>query len=246
MSKYILQDNEFSNHTLKIYEDGSTDVNLLTKGSEVTVQNPLPTDGDSVYTKDINISDSSTDGFTGGTIEDLFNDLNSQIVNNTTDNPKTIIIALNRVVSSTGLSVGDTNGGTHSNIKIEVQRGGSAYVTVRDNSSSVIPFESRFYSFSTTAGNDQIGVVSFSKIRITFNTTNTISISNITINKVQERQTSLLGTKPDGTQTYIGATNNSNLKVSIQEYGDTPAIDSFVRLRTSDPFTIFDSKQKWM
>jgi hypothetical protein len=146
-------------------------------------------------------------------------------------------------VASTGIALGDTNGGTHSNLKVEVQRGGNTWTTVNDNSASSIPFNSRFYSFSTTAGNDVIGVVSYTKIRLTFNTTNTISLSNIILNKVQERQTSLLGTKPNGAQTYIGATNNSNLKVSIQEYGDTPAIDAFGRLRVSDPFTIFDSKQ---
>lgn len=31
--------------------------------------------------------------------------------------------------------------------------------------------------------------------------------------------------------------------VSLQAYGDIPSIDAFDRLRTSEPFTIFDSKQ---
>jgi hypothetical protein len=211
--------------------------------NEVCVQYPLSVDGDSVYVKDIDLDTSTTTGFTGGTVEDLFNSLTTTLTNSTASNPKTIIINLNRIVSCTGISVGDTNGGTHSNIKIEALRGGDTYTTLRDNSTSAIAFNSRFYSISTTAGNDTISPVSVSGFKITFNTTNTIALSHITINKVQERQSSLIGLKDDGITTYIGATNNSNLKVSVQEYGDTPAIDAFDRLRTSEPFTIFDSKQ---
>jgi len=53
----------------------------------------------------------------------------------------------------------------------------------------------------------------------------------------------LTAKKDDGEYINIGATNNENLRVSVQEYGDTPAIDAFDRLRISEPFTIFDSKQ---
>jgi hypothetical protein len=122
-------------------------------------------------------------------------------------------------------------------------RGGTAYTTLNDNSASAIPFPSRFYSFSTTAGNENIGIVSITGLRITFNTTSTIEVSFLSIQKTLNRLTTLQGLKPEGTTTFIGATRNSNLEVSIQEYGDTPAIDAFARLRVSDNFTIFDSKQ---
>jgi hypothetical protein len=212
-------------------------------GNPVDEQNPLSTNGDSVYEKDLDLTNSTSVDFVGGTVADLFNDLNSQLVNSTSNNPKTIVIAFNRAVSSSGIAFGDTNGGTHKGVKVEAQRGGSTWFTLNDNSSSVIPFDSRFYSFSVSAGNEVIGIVSFTKLRITFNTTDTVSLSNIIISKNQDRITSLQGLKPDGTTTFIGATNNSNLRVSVQEYGDTPAIDAFARLRTSDPLTIFDSKQ---
>jgi hypothetical protein len=39
------------------------------------------------------------------------------------------------------------------------------------------------------------------------------------------------------------ATNKGNFKVAVQEYGDTPSIDAFDRLRVSNPYTLFDSKQ---
>jgi hypothetical protein len=210
---------------------------------DINANNPIPTSVDSVYSTDINQTTSTSVDFTGGEVVDLFRDLSTTLTNSTSNNPKTIIINFKKAVIATGLAIGDANGGTHSNIKIEVLRGGNTYTTVNDNSALAVPFNSRFYSFSTTAGLDNVGVVAFTGLRITFNTTNTIAISNIFISKIQDRITTLQGLKPSGTATFIGATNNSNLKVSVQEYGDTPSIDAFARLRTSAPFTIFDSKQ---
>jgi len=218
-------------------------VKLANEQGTVTCQNPLPTNGDSVYEKDLDADNSSSDGFTGGTVADLFNDLDTQIVNSTGDNPKTIILKFNRSVTASGIAVGDTNGGTHSNIKIEAQRGGTTWFTLNDNSASALDLESRFYSFSVSSGNFNIGVVAFTALRITFNTTNTISLSHIIISKTEDRIATLQGLKPDGTTSFIGATNNENLRVSVQEYGDTPAVDAFARLRISEPLTIFDSKQ---
>lgn len=53
----------------------------------------------------------------------------------------------------------------------------------------------------------------------------------------------LTGVKPDGTFDNANLTQQANLRVSINEYGDTPAIDAFDRLRVSLPYTLFDSKQ---
>ena len=52
-------------------------------------------------------------------------------------------------------------------------------------------------------------------------------------------------TGEDPTDTFVNfqATRNGNFRVAIEEYGDTPAIDAFSRLRISEPFTLFDSKQ---
>ena len=53
----------------------------------------------------------------------------------------------------------------------------------------------------------------------------------------------LTGETPAGEFTNFQATRNGNFKVAVYEYGDTPSIDSFDRLRVSTPYTIFDSKQ---
>lgn len=53
----------------------------------------------------------------------------------------------------------------------------------------------------------------------------------------------LTGQDPSDNFINFRATRKGNFKVSIDEYGDTPAIDAFDRLRVSNPYTIFDSKQ---
>ena len=53
----------------------------------------------------------------------------------------------------------------------------------------------------------------------------------------------ITGENPQGNFVNFRATRHGNFRVSIEEYGDTTAIDAFDRLRVSFPFTLFDSKQ---
>lgn len=53
----------------------------------------------------------------------------------------------------------------------------------------------------------------------------------------------ITGESPFGTFSNVGVTKKANLKVAIAQFGDSPVIDAFSRLRTSSPFTIVDSKQ---
>jgi hypothetical protein len=53
----------------------------------------------------------------------------------------------------------------------------------------------------------------------------------------------LTGKRPNGDFVNFNATRNGNFKVAVEEYGDTPSVDAFSRLRVSNPYTIFDSKQ---
>jgi hypothetical protein len=53
----------------------------------------------------------------------------------------------------------------------------------------------------------------------------------------------LTGKQDNGNFDNASLTNRGNFKVAVQEYGDTPSIDAFDRLRVSENFTIFDSKQ---
>jgi len=53
----------------------------------------------------------------------------------------------------------------------------------------------------------------------------------------------ITGIKENGDFVNFAATKQGNFKVAVNEYGDTPAIDAFDRLRISEPYTLFDSKQ---
>lgn len=53
----------------------------------------------------------------------------------------------------------------------------------------------------------------------------------------------ITGQTPQGVFTNLQATRRGNFKVAVEEYGDTPSVDAFSRLRVSNPYTIFDSKQ---
>jgi len=53
----------------------------------------------------------------------------------------------------------------------------------------------------------------------------------------------ITGQNPSGVFQNVQVSANGNFKVNLAEFGDTPSIDAFGRLRTSEPFTLFDSKQ---
>ena len=53
----------------------------------------------------------------------------------------------------------------------------------------------------------------------------------------------ITGENPQGTFQNVAVSDNGNFKVNLAEFGDTPSIDAFGRLRISEPFTLFDSKQ---
>jgi len=53
----------------------------------------------------------------------------------------------------------------------------------------------------------------------------------------------ITGQNPSGIFQNVQVSDNGNFKVNLAEFGDTPSIDAFGRLRTSEPYTLFDSKQ---
>jgi hypothetical protein len=87
-----------------------------------------------------------------------------------------------------------------------------------------------------------IAPVKFSKLLIEFYTANTVSIGFIGIFKTNETVSRIQALNDKGLVDNVSMTNSGNLRVALQEYGDTPSIDAFDRLRVSNPYTIFDSK----
>lgn len=201
----------------------------------VNLQHPLPVDGDSVYEKDIDQSNSTSTDFTGGEVIDLFNDRYTVLVNSTVTNPKEIVIEFKRPIQTSILGFGTTSG-TFSNTKVIATLGSGI---------DAVDYTLLDESTDATAKSvilPPIPPLTITKLTIQFHTANTCSLSTIGISKSSQTISRIQGITDAGTTGDVGVTNKGQFKVSIEEYGDTPAIDSFDRLRVSNPFTIFDSK----
>lgn len=141
----------------------------------ITVQNPLSSDGDSIYTKDINLERSDSTGWTGK-INDLFNDINTTLENSTTDNPKELLIYFNRTIFSNFIGIGCSDeGGNFSNVKVELLRSGGV--------SNIILDESSNNTKETSKRIDILDPDGFNAIKFTFSTADTICLANVTIQK---------------------------------------------------------------
>jgi len=182
------------------------DISIM--GSSVDVQNPLPTDGDSVYVKDIWLSESESVNFSGSVL-DLFDNLHSEIINITSDNPKSITIHFNRTIISNVVGLGSTTSGDFSNVKIKLKNSGGVLTTVIDESNSNTKYTTRTFQLPITAG--------FNALVIEFHTADMVTLSNCVILKSSGVIARLQAAKPDNTITDINATAGGNLKVAVEE-----------------------------
>ena len=220
--KVITQEDKIVN----IYDlDGNTKTVLRVGGEDGTtnpvgVQHPVPTDGDSVYVKDLWIDESVVSGWVDadGTGEDLvtipFSNLHTSINYPGADNPKTIRIHFNRTVNffQVGIGCAAHPGENFSNVVIRVLGSGAVVRTVLDNSADSTKYTSKNYEFGPELGN---------AVDIEFHTADDVCISNITIQKVTNVAARLQAIKPDGTVTDIDATAGGNLKTSLEEFETT-------------------------
>lgn len=228
--------------------------------TNVNVYNPLPTDGDSVYCKDIIQSETDMGDFSG-LPSDLLGDNDSTISDTTANNPKEITLVFNRTIITTILSIGAYSG-DFSNTKIDIVLPDDSILNVIDESADGTKRVYRTFNFPFIAG--------FHRMKISFATTDTVSLSYLFIPKLTYNISRLQAVKPDDTVTDINATNGGNLKISLEEIesgissnsnsqlnvtpflsnghegiaaADSASIDAFGRWRVSNIQTIFDSKQ---
>lgn len=141
----------------------------------VGVQNPFPTDGDSVYEKDIWESNSDEGNFSG-TVIDLFNNLESTISDTTGNDPKEILIAFNRTMISNVVGLGSFSG-NFSNTQIQIAGSDGVFATVINESTDSTKYASRTFQLPITVG--------FNAIKFLFHTTDTVTLSNCVILKTQ-------------------------------------------------------------
>ena len=83
----------------------------------VAVQNPLPTDGDSIYPKDIDLAKSSLGTFTGN-ISDIANGVSAGLLDAGVTSPKHYTIYFNRPITTTEITIASQIGKDFSNAKL--------------------------------------------------------------------------------------------------------------------------------
>lgn len=189
------------------FEDGSQ-VRLADSMDNLhSVQNPLPTDGDSVYEKDINEIDSTIGTFTGDILT-LFNDYDVEVTDVTVTNPKTYTLWFKRPLSSAKIGIGSKTG-NFSNVKLLFYDMSGALRYTKNDSANNTKYTSNVYS---------VPPIVFIGLKVEFHTADAVKINGMYIPKDVQTVARLQALKPDGTVTDIDATTSGNLKVSLEEF----------------------------
>jgi len=188
-------------------------------------QNPIYTAQDSIYSEDIEWDNSDFNGWVGNP-ENLFKSpFSDSITNSSTNNPKQIIIAFKRTMKALQIGFGENNEGDFSNVKISLLGSGGFTRALYDASSDNTKRISLNAQFE-----DQL----FNSILIEFYTSDTVSLSNITIHKSVYNTTQIQGKVKENQFKTVGVDGLGKLKVAI-------ATDIFNRLPVALPETIADN-----
>jgi hypothetical protein len=189
---------------------------IVFNSAPVSVENPFPTDGDSVYTKDV----LSTVPDVGAIFENL----------GTVDNvgPYSFYISFKRIVYASAIGIGcnDIAAGFGQSITVELL--GSADEPRAIVQSTTGNVRSRLVEFTPAA---------FKALRITFNDNTQIKVTGLTIRKEIAVESHIQGRDVDGKVRNIQSSRLGSLHVRLEEYQG----DAFGRLRVSEPYTEFDN-----
>ena len=174
----------------------------------VSVQYPLPADSNSVYAQDIDFDNSDFTDWAGDPEELFKSPFSASIVNSTTDNPKQIILAFRRTVNALQIGFGENNGGDFSNLKVSLLGSGGATRSVFDESTDNTDLTSRNAEFENEL---------FNSLLIEFHTADTVSLSNITIQRATYNTVQIQGLIANDGFVTFGATESGNLKTTDAE-----------------------------
>lgn len=140
----------------------------------VDVQNPLPTDGDSVYGKDLYLTESDPGDFIitldptadeTAILTSMVSDVWVEKKNDTATNPKLVTLAFRRPVLTTSFGIDSGPDGDFSNVKIYVMQGQAEFLIV-DESADNTKYQIRLFSTAP---------LKFSAIRFEFHTSDTVT-----------------------------------------------------------------------
>ena len=185
------------------------DVNIQQNDEDVTIQNPLPTDGDSVYVKDIDTTYSDNGNFSGY-VTDYFDSLKTINNNVTANNPKIIKIWFNRTVYSHSIGIGcdDLDSGFGTDVTVKLLGSGEQ-----------VRYTKQFTGINKNSYLLEFGAKAFNGFILEFNTASIVSLSNITIQKSVEGNVTLHGKDPNGEIQDVQVTEDGYLAIEDSSSG---------------------------
>lgn len=206
-----------TNDDITSEDDAALNISILkTVGSDPTTfhtidsQHPLPADGDSLYLKDIDVTNSDNGGFSG-VVTDYFDSLKTVNNDATATNPKSIKVWFNRTIQTHAIAFGcDDLAKSFSNIKFKALGSGEEVRYTNDLSTD----STKRNSYSV-----ELPSLFLNGFIIEFHTADEIGLSNIFMPKTIDTHSTLSGVKPSGEVTDIGASESGNLKVTDAESG---------------------------
>ena len=155
-------------------------------GIPVSVQYPLPVDGDRVYAKDVKDSlndigtfttykdeDGGARAATNADVETLFTNLDDVLIDGSATNPKWFEFFLEAPVNNGSINI-NTKEGDFSNVKIILKNRQNTTIKEIDDSANNTKYENHPYQFTTK---------NYCCIRVEFHTADTVSLSGIFIQK---------------------------------------------------------------
>jgi len=193
-------------------EDPFIDVMALSDeaGNVVSVQNPVPTDGDSVYVKDVKDSLSDVGTFTGADLTTMFDNLDTSIVDSSAENPKWFMFKLERPITSGGIGV-VAHTGNFSNVHVEFMDRQENVLAENDDSSNNTPYNARRYPLTAR---------DVCCIKVSFHTGDPVTVSFLRIATDTSVVARIKYIKPDGTEVEGRATAGGVPMASLQEYDE--------------------------
>jgi len=219
---------EWDNHVigwvaLRSWSQNVWNVWLLDENdNRVWVQAPLPTDWDSLYSKDINTTLSSTWGFSWA-ITDLFDSVSTTITDATATNPKELTIVLKRPMDSWAIKI-CTDTWDFSNVTIILKDASWTVKATIDDSANNTKYTSKEYVTTPTW---------FCTMVVQFHTADAVTLGFMLVFKAIHTHSQLMALKPDWTSTFIDATNWWNLKMSLEELESWISVNSNSQLRVT-------------
>lgn len=204
-NKVVILDGRFQPYN----EGNPLKTETVTNGESVTVQNPIPSDGDSVYVKDLDIPNCDNGNFSGD-VTDYFDSLKSINTDVTANNPKSIKLWFKRTVYSHAIGFGcdDLTKGFGTSITIKLLGSGEA-----------VRFTKTYTTADGTSFLAEFGSRVFNGIIIEFNTASEVCLSNLTIQKATHGNVAIEGETPDGVTKNVQVSQDGYLSIEDNSSG---------------------------